>query len=95
MANGDNIGLHDEGFGACNPVATANLWKILEGGNGAADLEVAARDSKAHEDMDGDAELGQVDFDTIARDYASLFEAVNALGDCRCRKADLPTQLGE
>jgi hypothetical protein len=95
VTDGDNVGLNDEGLGAGDAVAAADLCELLDGGDGAADLQVAAGDGEAHEHADGYAKHGHVERRVIAGDDAGFLQAMDALCDGGRGEADLAAEFGE
>ena len=93
MADGDDIGLDHKGFIAGDAMTSADLRQILDCGYRALYLQIAARDSEANQNADGDAKFGKVERDMVAGDDARFFKPVDSLGDCRCREANLPADL--
>jgi hypothetical protein len=93
MANRNDMGLDDEGFIAGDAMASADLGQFFDDGQGAAYLQIAAGDGEAHQNADGKAEFGHVERDIVARDDASFFKPVNALGNCGRGEANLPANL--
>ena len=95
VADGDKVGFDDEGLGARDAMASTDFRELFNGGDGAADLEVAAGNGEAHKDADGNADFGHVENRVVAGDNASVFKAADALGNCRRGEADFAAQFGK
>ena len=93
MPDGDHIGLDHKRFVAGDAMASADLRKLLDRRHRAADLQIAAMDGEAHQDADGNAKFGDIERGMVAGDDACIFKPVDALGDRRCREANLPANL--
>src|SRR5579872_2555223 len=80
---------------ACDAVAAADLAELFHRGDSAADLQLAAGDSEANDNADGNSETNAVERSVIAGDDAGFFKAVNTFGNRGSGKANFAAELGK